>query len=152
MQRYYIPALGNLCASLDRYTLPMLRMGLGIILIRARLPEILRLVRRDGLNAMRRRFESSVITPGMFWVTLVGGHRDDRRALLVFGLFTRSGGSRGRDLHDLRDPFDLGQGFLLDARRMEYSILILLAALVFLIRGGGEYSVDNRWAKSFDTG
>ena len=33
MSRYYVPALGNLCASLDRYALPMLRIVLGLILI-----------------------------------------------------------------------------------------------------------------------
>ena len=33
MSRYYIPALGNLYASLDRYMLPMLRIALGLILI-----------------------------------------------------------------------------------------------------------------------
>ena len=33
MNRYYIPALGSLYASLDRYMLPMLRIVLGVILI-----------------------------------------------------------------------------------------------------------------------
>ena len=33
MQRYYIPALGNLWASLESYALPILRAGLGIILM-----------------------------------------------------------------------------------------------------------------------
>ena len=33
---------------------------------------------------------------------------------------------------------------------MEYSILILLVALVFLIRGGGDYSVDRRWQRNSD--
>ena len=32
---------------------------------------------------------------------------------------------------------------------MEYSILILLVALVFLVRGGGGYSVDRSMAKEF---
>jgi putative oxidoreductase len=33
MSRYYIPVLGNLYASLDRFMLPLLRIVLGLILI-----------------------------------------------------------------------------------------------------------------------
>ena len=45
--------------------------------------------------------------------------------------------------------FTSAKGFFWTAGGMEYSILILLVALVFMIRGGGEYSVDSKLGKEF---
>jgi uncharacterized membrane protein YphA (DoxX/SURF4 family) len=45
--------------------------------------------------------------------------------------------------------FTSAKGFYWTQGGMEYSILILLAALVFLIRGAGSYSVDQKLGKEF---
>ena len=45
--------------------------------------------------------------------------------------------------------FTSAKGFFWTQGGMEYSILILLVALVFMIRGGDEYSLDKKMAKEF---
>jgi hypothetical protein len=85
MQRYYIPALGNLWASLESYAADPAR-GFGIILM-ARLPEAVGMF--GGIpERQRSAFDRLGYHPGMFWGTLVGC-TDFRRRAAGDGLFTR---------------------------------------------------------------
>ena len=43
--------------------------------------------------------------------------------------------------------FTSAKGFFWTAGGSEFSILLLVVALVFLIRGGGDYSVDQKLSK-----
>jgi uncharacterized membrane protein YphA (DoxX/SURF4 family) len=45
--------------------------------------------------------------------------------------------------------FTSAKGFFWTAGGMEYSILILLVALTFALRGGGDYSVDRSRGTEF---
>ena len=71
VRRYYVPALGGLYASLDRFMLPLLRITLGAHPDSARLPEAVRLVRRPGLRAdvgdLRQHRLSSRACSGWPW-------------------------------------------------------------------------------------
>jgi hypothetical protein len=105
MQRYYIPALGNLWASLNSIALPLLRAGLGIILIAHGCQKLFGMFGGMGLNANAALFERLGYSPGMFWGTLVGC--TETWAVHPAGL------ARGGHLHDLFYPLHLGQGLLL---------------------------------------
>ena len=130
--------------------LPLLRAGLGIILIAHGCQKLFGMFGGMGLNANAALFERLGYKPGMFWGTLVGCTETIGGLMLVFGLFTRLGRARHRHLHDHRGVLHLGQGLLLDGgRHRNISILILLVALVFMIRGGGEYSIDKSMGKEF---
>ncbi len=117
MQRYYIPALGNLWASLESYALPILRAGLGIILMAHGCQKLFGMFGGMGLNANAALFDRLGYHPGMFWGTLVGCTETFGGALLVIGLFTRPAALAVRHLHDLFDSLHLGQGFLLEPGR-----------------------------------
>src|SRR3569833_2966377 len=89
MSRYYIPALGSLYASLDRYALPILRAGLGLILMAHGSQKLFGLFGGMGLSANAGLFDKLGYHPGMFWGTLGGCTEFFGGALLVIGLFVR---------------------------------------------------------------
>ena len=149
MSRYFIPALGNLYARFEPFVLPLLRAGLGIILIAHGCQKLFGMFGGMGLNANAALFDRLGYHPGMFWGTLVGGTETIGGALLVIGLFTRPAALSIVIFMIFSIHFTSAKGFFWSQGGMEYSILILLVALVFLIRGGGEYSVDKSMAKEF---
>jgi putative oxidoreductase len=149
MSRYYIPALGNLYARFEPYVLPLLRVGLGLILIPHGCQKIFGMFGGMGLNANAALFQRLGYSPGMFWGTLVGCTELIAGTLLVLGLFTRPAALSIVIFMIFSIHFTSAKGFFWANGGMEYSILILLVALVFMIRGGGEYSLDKSMAKEF---
>jgi putative oxidoreductase len=147
--RYYIPAFAGIYASLHELALPILRAGLGLILIPHGCQKLFGMFGGMGLTANAALFERLGYSPGMFWGTLVGCTELIGGALLVLGLFTRPAALSVVIFMIFSIHFTSAKGFFWSQGGMEYSILILLAALVFLIRGGGAYSVDNAMAKEF---
>jgi len=149
MSRYYIPALGGLYARLEPFVLPLLRVGLGLILIPHGCQKLFGMFGGMGLNANAALFQRLGYSPGMFWGTLVGCTEVIAGALLVLGLFTRPAALSIVIFMIFSIHFTSAKGFFWSAGGMEYSILILLVALVFMIRGGGEYSLDKSMPKEF---
>jgi len=149
MSRYYIPALGVLYARLEPFVLPLLRVGLGLILIPHGCQKLFGMFGGMGLNANAALFQRLGYSPGMFWGTLVGCTEVIAGTLLVLGLFTRPAALSIVIFMIFSIHFTSAKGFFWSAGGMEYSILILLVALVFMIRGGGEYSLDKSMPKEF---
>ena len=149
MSRYFIPAFGNLYARLEPFALPLLRAGLGLILIPHGCQKLFGMFGGMGLNANAALFQRLGYSPGMFWGTLVGCTELIAGTLLVLGLFTRPAALSIVIFMIFSIHFTSAKGFFWANGGMEYSILILLVALVFMIRGGGEYSLDKSMAKEF---
>ena len=147
--RYYIPALAGLYSSLQSLVLPLLRAGLGIILLAHGCQKLFGMFGGMGLTANAALFQRLGYQPGMFWGTLVGLTEVIGGILLVIGLFTRPAAFSIVIFMIFSIHFTSAKGFFRTAGGMEYSILILLVALVFMIRGGGEYSVDSKLGKEF---
>ena len=116
MSRYYIPALGNLYAKFESLVLPLLRAGLGIILIAHGCQKLFGMFGGMGLNANAALFDRLGYHPGMFWGTLVGCTEIDRRHAAGDRAVHPAGGARRCHLHDLFDPLHLGQGLFLERR------------------------------------
>ncbi|MGH6739539.1 MAG: DoxX family protein, partial [Bradyrhizobium sp.] len=102
-----------------------------------------------GWHGNAALFDKLGYHPGMFWGTLVGGTEFFGGALLILGLFTRPAALAVMIFMIFSIQFTSAKGFFWLQGGMEYSILILLVALVFAIRGGGEYSLDSKMAKEF---
>ena len=147
--RYYIPAVAGLYAGLQSLVLPILRAGLGLILMAHGCQKMLGMFGGMGISGNAALFDRLGYQPGMFWGTLVGCTELFGGALLVIGLFTRPAATAVMIFMIFSIQFTSAKGFFWSAGGMEYSILILLVALVFAIRGGGEYSVDSKMAKEF---
>ena len=149
MSRYFIPAFGNLYARLEPFALPLLRAGLGLILIPHGCQKLFGMFGGMGLNANAALFQRLGYSPGMFWGTLVGCTELIAGTLLVLGLFTRPAALSIVIFMIFSIHFTSAKGFFWSNGGMEYSILILLVALVFVVRGGGEYSLDKSMPKEF---
>jgi putative oxidoreductase len=143
MQRYYIPTLGNLWVSLESYALPILRAGLGIILMAHGCQKLFGMFGGMGLNANAALFERLGYHPGMFWGTLVGCTELIGGILLVVGLFTRFAAAAVLIFMIVAVQFTSAKGFFWSAGGYEYPLLIGACALFFLIRGGGHCSLDH---------
>src|SRR5689334_22008519 len=89
MARYYVPAVAGLYSSLDRYMLPILRAGLGLILIAHGSQKLFGLFGGMGFEANAGLFDKLGYHPGIFWGTLVGCTEFFGGILLVIGLFVR---------------------------------------------------------------
>ena len=148
--RYYIPAFSGIYANFDALALATLRVGLGLILMAHGCQKVFGIFGGMGLSGNAAFFQKFGYVPGMFWGTLVGCTEVVGGLLLVVGLFTRLGALSIVIFMIFAIHFTAtNNGFFWSKGGMEYPLLILLSALVFLIRGGGEYSVDKAMAKEF---
>jgi putative oxidoreductase len=148
--RYYIPAFAGLYAGFDALVLSILRVGLGVVLIPHGCQKLFGMFSGMGLNANAALFDKLGYQPGMFWGTLVGCTELIAGCLLVIGLFTRLAALSVVIFMIVAVHFtSTTNGFFWTKSGMEYPLLILLSALVFLVRGGGAYSVDSAMAKEF---
>lgn len=147
--RLYIPALGPLYAKFDDCALPMLRIVLGLILIPHGCQKAFGWFGGAGFARFTQIFDSIGYKPGAVWlsiiifVELVGG------LCLVLGLFTRVAAL-------LVGVFMVNalwvlwaKGFFWTAGGWEYSLLILAVSLVFMVRGGGNCSLDGKMSREF---
>ena len=120
--RYYVPALAKIYAALDAYMLPLLRASLGAILIPHGCQKLFGWFGGMGFTRFAALFDQIGYRPGAFWVTVV--------IFMINAVW-----------------FTSAKGFFWTAGGSEFSILLLVVALVFLIKGGGNLSVDERMSK-----
>ncbi len=145
--RYYIPALGNIYAKLDSYMLPLLRIALGAILIPHGCQKLFGWFGGMGFAKFSGLFDQLGYRPGAFWVAVVALTELVGGLMLIFGAFTRLA-ALGVVIFMINAVwFTSAKGFFWTAGGMEFSLLLLVVALVFMIKGGGEYSVDQKLSK-----
>lgn len=147
--RLFIPALGPLYEKLDPYALPILRVAIGLILIPHGCQKFFGWFQGLGFNGFTQLFDKLGYHPGAVYtaisatVELVGG------ICLVLGLFTRVSSLFLIIFMIFGTQFTAQQGFFWTKGGAEYSLLILVVGLVFLIRGGGKCSLDQKMSREF---
>ena len=119
--RLYVPALGGIYSALNEYAEPILRIGLGAILIPHGMQKLFGAFGGMGLTANAALFDRIGYTPGMFWGTLVGCTELIGGILLVVGLFTRFAAAAVLIFMIVAVKFTSAKGFLLDRRRLRVS-------------------------------
>ena len=141
-QRLYVPALGGIYSAVSEFAEPILRIGLGGILIPHGCQKLFGLFGGMGLTANAALFERLGYSPGMFWGTLVGCTEFIGGILLVLGLFTRFAAAAVLIFMIVAVKFTSAKGFFWGAGGFEFPLLIGICALFFVIRGGGHCSLD----------
>ena len=141
-QRLYVPALGGIYGAVSDFAEPILRIGLGGILIPHGCQKLFGMFGGMGLTANAALFERLGYSPGMFWGTLVGCTEFIGGILLVLGLFTRFAAAAVLIFMIVAVKFTSAKGFFWSAGGFEFPLLIGICALFFVIRGGGHCSLD----------
>jgi putative oxidoreductase len=141
-QRYYVPALGGIYATLNDYAEAILRIGLGGILIPHGCQKLFGMFGGMGLSGNAALFDRIGYSPGMFWGTLVGCTELIGGILLILGLFTRFAAAAVLIFMIVAVKFTSAKGFFWSNGGFEFPLLLGLCALFFLIRGGGPLSLD----------
>jgi putative oxidoreductase len=147
--QYYVPALAGIYDKVTPFALPLLRVAIGLILIPHGAQKLFGWFGGAGFTRFIQIFESIGYKPGALWVTLVALTEFVGGILLVVGLFTRAAALAVVIFMIVAVHYTSAKGFFWLQQGSEYSLLILVVALVFLIRGGGDYSVDQKLGREF---
>jgi len=145
--RYYIPALANIYAALDPYMLPLLRATLGLILIPHGCQKLFGWFGGMGFEKFAILFDKLGYKPGAFWVAVIALTEVVGGLMLVFGFFTRFAALAVVIFMINAVWFTSAKGFFWTNQGYEFCLLLLVVALVFLVRGGGHLSLDQKLSK-----
>lgn len=140
--RPYVPALSGICQKIEPYALPLLRLVMGVILIPHGCQKLFGWFGGAGLERFAQIFAQIGYKPGLFWAIVVALTEIVGGSFLAVGFLTRFAALAIVIFMINAVYITSAKGFFWTQGGSEYSLLILFVALVFLIRGGGKYSVD----------
>ena len=140
--RYFVPAFGGIYNAVSEFAEPILRIGLGAILIPHGCQKLFGMFGGMGLSGNAALFDRIGYSPGMFWGTLVGLTELVGGILLILGLLTRFAAAAVLIFMIVAVKFTSAKGFFWTNGGFEFALLIGICALFFLIRGGGYLSLD----------
>ncbi len=147
--RLYIPALAPLYKSFEPYTLPLLRIAMGLVLIPHGCQKFFGWFHGLGFDGFNQLFDKLGYHPGIAYTLIAGTVELVGGICLVLGLFTRVASLFLVIFMIFGIQFTSQKGFFWTQGGAEYSVLILVVGLVFLIRGGGLYSLDEGMSREF---
>jgi putative oxidoreductase len=147
--RLYVPAVGATYTKFDPYMLPMLRIVLGLILIPHGCQKAFGWFGGAGFARFTQIFESVGYKPGALWVSLITLIEIGGGICLVLGLFTRAASLLLALFMVNAIWVTSAKGFFWTAAGYEYSLLLLAVAWVFMVRGGGNLSLDSKMSREF---
>jgi len=141
--RPYVPAFAGIYSAFEPFALPLLRLAMGLILVPHGCQKLFGWFGGMGFDKFTELFDKIGWHPAAFWVALVALTESVGGLMLAFGFFTRFAAA-AIFIFMLNAMWQTSaKGFFWAQGGMEYALLIGTVALVFLIRGGGKYSIDN---------
>ncbi len=149
MPQLIIPALGGVYGSLSKFTWPAVRIVTGLFLMPHGAQKLFGMFGGNP-QAIAGFFSKIGIEPAATMVTVVGSVEFFGGLLLALGLLTRPVAVACCVLL-LVAVFQvhLANGFFWSTGGYEYPLMWAILALVFVIRGGGDYSIDQKIGKEF---
>jgi putative oxidoreductase len=141
--RHYVPAFSGIYAVFDPIALPLLRLTTGVVLMPHGCQKLFGWFGGAGFEKFTGFFDKAGWHPAAFWVALVALTELVGGFMLAVGFLTRFA-SAAIAIFMLNAIWSTSaKGFFWTQGGFEYSLLILVVALVFLTKGGGRYSVDH---------
>ncbi len=147
--RLFVPALGTVYRRFDDVVLLLLRFTMGALLVPHGCQKLFGWFGGAGLERFAQTFGGLGYQPGWFWAVLVGLTEALGGTLLALGLLTRPAALALTIFMLNAIYWTSKRGFFWTQGGAEYSILILVVALVFLVRGGGPWSLDRAVGREF---
>ena len=147
--RFYVPALAPHYDTLEVYALPLLRVAIGLILIPHGCQKLFGWFHGLGFQGFTQLFDKLGYHPGSVFTAIAGSVELIGGICLVLGLFTRVAALFLVIFMIFGIHFTSAKGFFWTQGGAEFSVLIFVVGLVFLIRGGGRYSLDERMGREF---
>jgi putative oxidoreductase len=141
--RPLIPAFTGIYSALEPLVLPLLRFGLGLILMPHGCQKLFGWFGGAGFEKFTGFFDKMGWHPAAFWVALVALTELVGGFLLAVGFLTRFAAAAIVIFMINAVWATSVKGFFWTQQGCEYSILIGLVALVYLVRGAGRFSVDH---------
>jgi len=141
--RPYVPAFSKIYAAFDPIALLLLRVTLGLTLFPHGCQKLFGWFGGAGFEKFTGFFDKMGWHPAAFWVALVALTEIVGGLLLAFGFLTRFAAAAILIFMINAIWATSAKGFFWTQGGMEYSLLIGVVALVFLIKGGGRYSIDH---------
>jgi putative oxidoreductase len=126
---------------------PLLRVTLGLILIPHGCQKLFGWFGGMGFEKFAALFDKLGYKPGAFWVAVVALTEVVGGLMLVFGFFTRFAALAVAIFMINAVWFTSAKGFFWTNGGSEFSILLLVVALVFLVRGSGNLSIDEKMGR-----
>jgi putative oxidoreductase len=143
----FIPALGGVYAALEPYSLPMLRFAAGLWFVPHGMQKLFGAFGGGGLAGTAGFLESVGYGMPMFWATTIALLEFFGGLALAVGFLTRAVALAFFIFMINATIFHWGNGFFWTDAGWEYPALWAVVSLVFVIRGGGELSVDRAWGR-----
>jgi putative oxidoreductase len=143
-QHYVIPALGSIYERLKPYAYTILRVAYGAWYIPHGGSKLFGWL-GGNIPGTAKGMEAAGITPGVFWAYYIGTLELVGGALLVLGFLTRPVAALFIGFMAVA-TFQVHWkiAYFWTSRGFELPLLLMIIAIVILIRGGGEYSLDRR--------
>ena len=141
--RPYVPAFSGIYAAFDPIALPLLRLTLGLTLVPHGCQKLFGWFGGAGFEKFTGFFDKMGWHPAAFWVAVVALTEIVGGLLLAFGFLTRFAAAAILIFMINAVWATSAKGFFWTQGGMEYSLLIGIVALVFLIKGAGRFSVDH---------
>lgn len=148
-QRLIVPALGSIYGALDRFTVPLIRIALGALLVPHGLQKLFGWFGGRGLEANTELFAKLGYNPAWLWGSIVVATEVLGGLLLVIGLLTRPAAVAVGIFAFMAILQTSAKGFFWTSGGSEYAILLFVCALFVLIRGAGGFSVDRAIGREF---
>lgn len=143
LPRPYVPAFNAIYNALDPIALPLLRLVMGLVLVPHGCQKLFGWFGGAGFEKFTENFDKMGWHPAAFWVALVALTETLGGLMLAFGFLTRVAAA-AIFIFMINAIWATGhRGFFWLHGGLEYSLIIATIALVFLIKGGGRYSIDH---------
>ena len=140
--RPYVPAFSRIYAAFDPIALLLLRVTLGLTLFPHGCQKLFGWFGGAGFEKFTGMFDKMGWHPAAFWVAVVALTEIVGGLLLAVGFLTRFAAAAILIFMINAVWATSAKGFFWTQGGMEFSLLIGVVALVFLIKGDGRFSVD----------
>lgn len=141
-ERLIIPALGGVYAAAEPYALPLLRFCVGLWFVPHGMQKLFGAFGGGGIAGTAGFLESVGYTMPTFWTVVIALLEFFGGLALAVGLLTRPVALAFFIFMINAVLFHWGNGFFWTDAGWEYPALWGIVALVFVIHGGGNLSVD----------